>query len=94
LPSAIVVGVGSLLFGAFDVARRDSRPAVWGIIGLGLAAIVFGTYFLLSLLGYRTGSDGTVKVPRASAWLVVLAVVVAVGAVAYLVLRGLPETWR
>ena len=91
LPPALVVGVGTLLFGAFDVVRRGSRPAVAGIIGLGLGAVAFGTYFILSLAGYRTSSDGTVRVPWPYAWLVALAVVVAVGAAAYVVLRSIPR---
>lgn len=90
----MVVGVGSLLFGAADVIRRGTQPAVWVVIGLGLAAVVFGTYFVLGIAGYRLSRDGSAQVPWAYAWLVVLAVVLSVGAVVYVVLRSLPETWR
>ena len=89
LPPAMVVGAGTLLFGAIDMVRRDTRPAVWGVIGLGLTAIAFGTYFILGLAGYRASSDGSVRVPWPYAWLVL-----AVGTVAYVVLRSLPEAWR
>jgi hypothetical protein len=74
--------------------RRDTRPAVWGVIGLGLAAVAFSTYFILGLAGYRVSRDGSVRVSWPYAWLVVLVVVLAVGAVAYIVLRTLPEAWR
>ena len=94
MPPALLVGAGTLLFGAFDVVWRGSGLAVVGIIGLGLGAVAFGTYFVLSLAGYRTSSDGTVRVPWPYAWFVVLAVVVAVGVAAYVVLRSIPETWR
>ena len=83
-----------MLFGAFDVMRRGTNPAAVGVICLGLALVVFGTYFVLSLAGYWASSDGSVRVPGPYAWLVVLAVVLAVGAVAYVVLRSLPEAWR
>ena len=94
LPPAMVVGAGTLLFGAIDMVRRDTRPAVWGVIGVGLAAIVFGTYFILGLAGYRVSRDGSVRIPRPYAWLVVCVVVLAVGVVAYIALRSLPEVWR
>jgi hypothetical protein len=93
-PPAILVGAGTMLFGAFDVMRRGTNPAMAGVICLGLAAVVFGTYFILSLAGYRASSDGSVRAPWPYAWLVVLAFVLAVGAVAYVVLRSLPEAWR
>jgi hypothetical protein len=83
-----------MLFGAFDVMRRGTKPAVVRVISLGLAAVVFGTYFILSLAGYRARGDGSVRVPWPYAWLVVLAVVLAAGAVAYVVLRSLSEAWR
>lgn len=94
LPLAMVVGAGILLFGAIDMVRRDTRPAVWGVISLGLAAVAFGTYFILGLVGYRVSSDGSVRVPWPYAWLVVFAVVLVVGVVACIVLRSLPEAWR
>jgi len=94
LPPAIVVGAGTLLFGVIDMVRRDTRPAVWGVIGLGLAAVAFSTYFILGLAGYRVSNDGSVRVPWPYAWLVVLVVVLAVGVAAYIVLRTLPEAWR
>ena len=90
----MVVGAGTLLFGAIDMVRRETRPAVWGVIGLGLAAIAFGTYFILGLAGYRVSRDGSVRIPWPYAWLVVFVVVLAVGVVAYIVLRSLPEAWR
>ncbi len=94
LPPAILVGAGTLLFGAFDVVRRGTHPAVAGIIGLALTAVVFVTYFVLGLAGHRPSVDGSVRVPWPYAWLVVLAVVLGLGAVAYVALRSLPEAWR
>ena len=94
LPPAIFVGVGVLLFGAFDVMRRESPPAVMAVIGLGLSAVVFFTYFILGVARFRLAADGTVRVPSLLAWAVVLAVVCGVGGLAYLTLRTLPEAWR
>ena len=93
LPPTILVGAGVLLFGAFDVLRRGTRPAVAAVIGLALTAVVFVTYFIFGVAGYRLSSDGTVRVPWPYAWLVVLAVVLGVAVVAYLALRSLPEPW-
>jgi hypothetical protein len=73
--------------------RRGSRPAVAGVVSLGLAGVVYGTYFILSFVGYPPSSDGSVRVPWPYAWLVVLTVVLAVGLLAYVVLRSLPEAW-
>jgi hypothetical protein len=64
------------------------------IIGLGLAAVVFLTYFVLGIARYRFSTDGTARVPWPYAWAVVLAAVLAVGGLGYLALRALPETWR
>ncbi len=93
LPPTILVGAGVLLFGAFDVLRRGTRPAVAVVLGLGLTAVVFVTYFILGVTRHVT-ADGTVRVPWAYAWLVVLAAVLGVGTAAYLALRNLPEPWR
>ena len=94
LPPTIFAGGGILLFGAFDVFRRGTRPAVAAVIGLGLTAVVFVTYLVLGVAGYRLGSDGTVRVPWPYAWLVVLIVVLGIGTVAYVTLRSLPPSWR
>jgi len=91
LPPAMVVGAGTLLFGAIDMVRRDTRPAVWGVIGLGLAAVAFSRYFILGLASYRVSRDGSVRVPWPYVWLVVLIVVLAVGAAASIVLRTDPS---
>src|SRR5438445_6864408 len=91
LPPTIFAGGGILLFGAFDVLRRGTRPAVAAVIGLALTAVVFVTYFIFGVAGYRLSSDGTVRVPWPYAWLVVHAVVLGVAVVAYLALRSLPE---
>src|SRR5882724_4563089 len=94
LPPTIFAGACLLLFGAFDVIRRGTRPAVAAVIGLGLTAVVFLTYFILGAAGYRLSGDGTVRVPWPYAWLVVLIVVLGIGTVAYLSLRSLPQSWR
>jgi hypothetical protein len=94
LPPAIFAGVGFLAFAAFDVLRRGTPPIVMAVIALGLTAVVFMTYFLLSIAGYRVSTEGTVRAPWPYAWAIVLSAVLAAGALAYLVLRGLPEAWR
>jgi len=94
LPPAIFVASGVLLVGAFDVLRRGTPPAVMAVIGLGLGAAVFMTYFILGLARFRLTADGTVRVPWLFAWSIVLVAVCGVGAVAYLTLRILPEAWR
>src|SRR6266446_3307693 len=94
LPPTILVGAGLLLFGAFDILRRGTRPAVAAVIGLGLTAVVFLTYFVLGLAGSHLRTDGSARVPWPYACLVVLAVVIALGVVAYVALRSLPEAWR
>jgi hypothetical protein len=55
------VGAGTLLFGAVDVLGRGTRPAVAAIISVGPTAVVFVTYFILGVAGYRLSSDGTVR---------------------------------
>ena len=94
LPPAILAGVGFLAFGAFDVLRRGTSPIVMAVICLGLTAVVFVTYFLLGIAGYRVGTDGTVRAPWPYVWAVALTAVLAAGVLVYLVLRGLPEAWR
>src|SRR6266498_4794097 len=94
LPPTILVGAGVLLFGAFDVLRRGTRPAVAAVIGLALTPVVFVTYFVLGLAGYRLRTDGSVRIPWPYAYLIVLAVVLALGVVAYVALRSLPEARR
>src|SRR6266542_2204541 len=89
LPPTILVGAGVLLFGAFDVLRRGTRPTVTVVIGPALAAVVFATYLILGVAGHRVSADATARVPRPYAWLIVLAVVLAVGLVSYLALRSL-----
>jgi hypothetical protein len=90
----MLVGTCVLLFGAIDVMRRGTRPAVAIVIGLGLAGVVFVTYFSLGIARRRVGGDGTVEASRTFAWLVVLTVVLAIGALAVLTLRSLPHGWR
>jgi hypothetical protein len=94
LPLAILVCVGVGLFGAFDVLRRGTKPAVAAIVALFLAAVVFSTYFVLGIAGYRLSADGTVRVRWPHALAVILAVVLGAGFVAYIALRSLPESWR
>src|SRR5712691_8439846 len=84
LPPTILVGAGILLFGAFDVMRRGTRPAVAAIIGLALTAVVFVTYFILGVARYRVNAGGAVRVPWPYAWLLVLVVILAVGTMAFL----------
>jgi hypothetical protein len=90
----VISGAGFLVFGAIDVMRRGSQPAVVGVIGVGLTAVVFFTYLILGVMGYRMRADGTVRVPLAYACLVILLVVLGIGAAAYVVLRAMPESWR
>jgi len=94
LPPTIFAGVGLVAFGAFDVFRRGSPPVVMAVICLGLAAVVFLTYFILGIAGYRVSTDGSVRAPWPYAWAVALAAVAVAGALSYLVLRIVPESWR
>lgn len=94
LPPTILAGFGLVAFGAFDVFRRGSPPVVMAVICLGLAAVVFLTYFILGIAGYRVSADGSVRVPWPYAWAVALAAVASAGALGYLVLRIVPESWR
>ena len=61
LPPTIFAGVGLVAFGAIDVFRRGSPPVVMAVICLGLAAVVFLTYFILGIAGYRVSADGSVR---------------------------------
>jgi hypothetical protein len=63
LPPTMFAGAGLVAFGVFDVFRRGSPPAVMAVICLGLAAVVFVTYFILGIAGYRVGADGSVRAP-------------------------------
>jgi hypothetical protein len=94
LPPTIFAGGFILLFAVYDVMRRGTRAAEAAVIGFGLTAVIFFTYFILGLAGYRLRGDGAVRVPWPYAWLVVLLVVLGIGAVAYLALRSLPQSWR
>jgi hypothetical protein len=94
LSPAIFAGAGLAAFGAFDMLRRGRPPAVMTVICLGLAAVVFLTYFILGVAGYRVSVDGTVRAPWPYAWAVALAAALAVGALGYLVLRIVPGSWR
>src|SRR5262245_53076711 len=94
LPPTIVAGVGFLAFGTLDVLRRGTALTVMAVIGIGLTAVVFLTYFILGITGYRVSADGTVRAPWPSAWAIALAAVLVAGAVGYLVLRSVPEAWR
>lgn len=94
MPPTIFAGIGFLAFGAFDVMRRGTPPIVMAVICLGLAAVVFATYFLLGIAGYRVSTDGAVRTRWPSAWAATLAAVLTAGAIAYFVLRALPERWR
>ena len=94
LPPTILAGAGLVAFGVFDVFRRGSPPVVMAVICLGLAAVVFLTYFILGIAGYRVSVDGSVRAPWPYAWAVALVAVGAAGGLAYLVLRIVPESWR
>jgi NADH:ubiquinone oxidoreductase subunit H len=94
LPPTIFAGAGFLAFGCFDVLRRGTSPIVMAVICLGLTAVVFLTYFMLGIAGYRVSADGTVRAPWPYAWAVALAAVLVAGAVGYLTLRSQPEPWR
>ena len=94
LPPTILAGAGLVAFGVFDVFRRGSPAVVMAVICLGLTVVVFVTYFILGIAGYRVGPDGSVRAPWLYAWAVALAAVVAAGALGYVVLRLIPEAWR
>ena len=94
LPPTIFAGAGFLAFGVFDMMRRGTPPIVMAVICLGLTAVVFATYFLLGIVGYRVSTDGAVRAPWPYAWAAALAAALAAGAIAYVVLRALPERWR
>ena len=94
LPPTVFAGAGLAAFGAFDVLRRGSPPVVMAVICLGVAAVVFLTYFVLGVAGYHVSPDGTVRAPWPHAWAVALAAVLVAGALGYLVLRIVPESWR
>jgi hypothetical protein len=63
LPPTIFSGVGFLAFGAFDMMRRGTPPIVMAAICLGLTAVVFATYFLLGIAGYRVSTHGAIRAP-------------------------------
>jgi len=63
LPPTILSGGGFLLFGAVDVLRRGTQPAVVITIGLALTAVVFLTYFILGLARYPANAGGTTRAP-------------------------------
>jgi hypothetical protein len=90
LPPTIFAGVGLVTFGAFDVFRHGSPPVVMAIICLGLAAVIFLTYFILGIAGYRVSADESVRAPWPYAWAVALAAVAVAGALGYLVASDRP----
>jgi len=94
LPPTILAGGGFLAFGCFDVLRRGTSPIVMAVVWLGLTTVVFLTYFILGITGYRVSADGTVRAPWPYAWAVALAAVLVAGAAGYLALRSLPQPWR
>ena len=94
LPPTMLAGAGFLLFGAIDMVRGGTRPAAATVIGLALTGVVFFTYFILGVVGYRLSGDGTVQVAWPYAWVVVFVVVLGIGVIAYLALRSLPQPSR
>lgn len=62
--------------GTFPAQSRRESGLDEESIGAGLSAIVFLTYFILGLAGFRISAGGDVKVPRVYAWLLVASLTV------------------
>jgi hypothetical protein len=65
-------------------AQQSDDPMLHFAVAGGLILIVFLTYFLLGLTGFKASPRGSVNVPRVYAWSLVCAIVVLVfGALFY-----------
>lgn len=93
--AAAAVWFSAALAGGFILLVRwrwaSAEPIRRVSILVALTAIVFLTYFVLGLAGFRIqlDRDARVRVPRVIAWLIVACVTVVVfGVLFYLLLRG------
>jgi hypothetical protein len=84
---------GVLILAALITVRARSSPFHGDLIrdvaiGGGLVLVVFLTYFVLALAGFKASPQGVVDVPRPYAWLLVSAIVVLVfGVLFYMLLH-------
>jgi hypothetical protein len=82
LPVTIISGIVSIFIAGAHVLRGD-RPLVVALaISLGLTLVVFLTYFVLALCGYKIDANGSVDVRKRYSWPLIGAVTVIVMAVA------------
>jgi hypothetical protein len=78
-----------VIVGAYIVLTRwskvDDDPAAGIAIVSGLVLVVFLTYFVLAMTGFKASPQGVVEAPRIYAWSVLCAIVILVfGALLYL----------
>jgi hypothetical protein len=83
LPVTIISGIAFILVGIGRALRGD-RPLVGALaVSLALTAVVFLTYFVLAVYGYKVDARGTVDVPKRYSWPLIGAVTVIVMAAAF-----------
>jgi hypothetical protein len=79
-----------VVLGAFILATRWSKfaddPTSGVAIMGGLVLVVFLTYFVLALTGFKVSPQGVVDVPRVYAWGILCAIVISVFGVLFFLL--------
>jgi hypothetical protein len=92
--TAVTPTLAMVVVSAFIVVTRWSKFADDPVAGIatmsGLLLIVFLTYFVLGVIGFKASPQGVVNAPRIYAWPVLCAIVILVfGVLFYLsLLRG------
>jgi hypothetical protein len=85
-PSIVIVIVG-----AYIVLTRWSKFADDPVMGIaimsGLVLVVFLTYFVLAMIGFKASSPGVVEAPRIYVWSVLCAIVILVFGVLFYLLQ-------
>jgi hypothetical protein len=79
-----------VIVGAYIVLTRWSKFAddpVLGAIMSGLVLVVFLTYFVLAMIGFKASPQGVVEAPRMYAWSVLGAIVILVFGVLFYLLQ-------
>ena len=87
---AIPPTAAMVVLGAFILAIRWSKfAATFGIAIMGgVVLVVFLTYFVFALMGFKVSPQGVVDVPRVYAWGILCAIVISVfGVLFFLLLR-------
>jgi hypothetical protein len=87
-PPSLAVLIGL----AFVMAARWSKFADDPMTGIasvsGLVLVVFLTYFVLGVTGFKASPQGTVDVPRIYVWSVLCAIVILVFGILFYFLAG------